>query len=340
VNSTNTQDVIVTNPGATSVAFSAVTLPAAPFAVLGAPAVGQTIAGGASIAITVVFQPSAPGSFQDALTLTTASGTVSIPLAGVAALPSPLVIQPLDLNFGTVPLGATATFNFTLTNPGAIPTPITKSKPPAGAFVATTRLEENSFIPAMTTVTETVAFTPPGPGAFSDTWTINYVGSTQPVVVTMHGATGSGTGVTGQYFQGTTLAGPAIIQRVDHTIDFWWLANRPDPKVATPQFSVQWTGQIQAAYTEPYTFTTTSNNGGVRLWVNGTSLVDDWANHGYVLDRGTINLVAGQKYDLQMQYYCTATPAIIVLQWSSPSLPIQVVPTAFLFQGATPDAGM
>ncbi|MBC7823111.1 MAG: putative baseplate assembly protein, partial [Candidatus Parcubacteria bacterium] len=106
-----------------------------------------------------------------------------------------------------------------------------------------------------------------------------------------------------QYFQGKTLdPGSLLLSRNDQFINFNWGSRSPDAKVANDNFSARWTGQIQATTTGSYTFTTTSDD-GVRLWVNGHQLVNNWTDHAGTDNSGTIVLQAGQKYNVKMEYY-------------------------------------
>jgi hypothetical protein len=141
---------------------------------------------------------------------------------------------------------------------------------------------------------------------------------------------GSGTGLTGDYFSNEMLGGPDVT-RVDANIDFNWGTASPTANITPPQFSVRWVGQIEAVYTEQYTFTTTGK-GGIRLWINGSLLIGDWADHTVpAVDSGKINLMAGQRYSLKMEYYNHSGAALARLQWSSPSTPMASVPAQFLF---------
>ncbi|KPV47834.1 hypothetical protein SE17_41305, partial [Kouleothrix aurantiaca] len=82
-----------------------------------------------------------------------------------------------------------------------------------------------------------------------------------------------------------------------------------------------------------YTFYTTSDD-GVRLWVNGKRLVNNWTSHTATENRGTIALLAGQQYDLKLEYYESSNTAQIALAWSSASQAKQVIPQSQLFPAA------
>jgi hypothetical protein len=97
---------------------------------------------------------------------------------------------------------------------------------------------------------------------------------------------------------------------------------------------VRWTGQVEPLYSETYTFYTVSDD-GVRLWVDGQLLVDNWNNHSAHEDNGTIDLAAGQQYDLRMEYYENGGDAVARLLWSSPTQAKEVIPQNHLYSPAT-----
>ncbi len=93
------------------------------------------------------------------------------------------------------------------------------------------------------------------------------------------------------------------VSRTDTTINFNWGEGSPAPGIGTDHFTVAWSGQIDADYPENYTFYTSTDD-GVRLWVDGKLLIDNWQeNHKGKENKGTIFLQAGQKYDIRMEYY-------------------------------------
>lgn len=95
-------------------------------------------------------------------------------------------------------------------------------------------------------------------------------------------------------------------------------------------FSVRWTGKVEPKHSETYTFHALSND-GVRLWVNGKLIVNNWTEHSAQEDAGTIALKAGQKYDLKLEYFQGSGSAVIKLFWSSSSQPKELIPQSQLF---------
>jgi len=138
---------------------------------------------------------------------------------------------------------------------------------------------------------------------------------------------GPGGGVRADYFKGRNLLNLALT-RVDPQINFIW-DGAPDEAVGEDNFSVRWTGEVEAAFTETYTFYTNSND-GVRLWVDGQQLVDNWTDHENTENSGNIDLVAGQTYSVVMEYYDNEGVGVAELRWSSPRTPKDFVPQGAL----------
>ena len=134
--------------------------------------------------------------------------------------------------------------------------------------------------------------------------------------------------VRGEYFTNMTLSGNPALIRLDPQIHFNW-AGEVFPGTSD-QCSVRWTGEVEAAFTEPYTFHVNTDD-GARLWLNGNLIIDAWWDQGATEHAGQpIQLVAGQKYPIRLEWYDNTLSATCELRWSSPSTPKQVIPSAKL----------
>jgi hypothetical protein len=72
---------------------------------------------------------------------------------------------------------------------------------------------------------------------------------------------------------------------------------------------------------------------GVRLWVDGVSVIDNWTNHPRTEDAGTAALAAGAKHELKMEYFEGGFGATAKLLWESKSRPREVIPSSRLSPG-------
>jgi chitodextrinase len=140
---------------------------------------------------------------------------------------------------------------------------------------------------------------------------------------------GNGSGLKGAYFDNMDFTN-LIKERTDESVNFSWGANAPISSMGPDEFSIRWTGQIQPLYSDTYTFYTVSDD-GVRLWINGTKVIDNWADHSEYENSGTITLTAGQKYDIKYEYYENSDVAEAKLLWSSPKQTKQIVPKSQLY---------
>lgn len=144
--------------------------------------------------------------------------------------------------------------------------------------------------------------------------------------------TTSGTGLTGQYFNNKTLSGTRVLQRIE-AVNFGWGTNSPGTGVNKDSFSVRWTGQVEASTTGKYQFQTVSND-GVRLWVNGVQVINNWTNHATTNNNSAqISLTAGQRYAIKMEFYDNTGAAVARLRWKTPGQTSYVaIPKTRLFK--------
>lgn len=154
---------------------------------------------------------------------------------------------------------------------------------------------------------------------------------------------GTGDGLLGTYYdqnaqQGQYFTG-ATVQRVDPQIDFDWGSAAPDAGIGNDDFSVRWTGQVEAMSSGDYTFYTRSDD-GVRLWIDGVPVIDNWTDHAATENSSApITLVAGTRYDIQMEFYERGGLAVAELRWSGPGVPKQLIPQSQLYSNTVPPPG-
>ncbi|MBL9131457.1 MAG: hypothetical protein JNG86_09675, partial [Verrucomicrobiaceae bacterium] len=89
------------------------------------------------------------------------------------------------------------------------------------------------------------------------------------------------------------------------------------------------TGSIVASVSGTYDIVTRSDD-GVRLWLNGTQMINNWTNHGEEWDYATITLTAGTPLPFVMEFYDNNGGAMARLWWEGPGVPFQAVPNANL----------
>jgi hypothetical protein len=188
---------------------------------------------------------------------------------------------------------------------------------------------------APTALTTTASFSASGAYVLRLTVSDGALAASDDVRVTVNPA-GTGTGLTARYYNdpstGATKFTTLVRTRTDATVNFDWLSGSPIPGVVkTDNFSVRWTGQVQAPVTGNYTFSTVSDD-GVRLWVNGVLRINNWTDHAPTTNTSApVALTAGVKYSIVMEYYERGGGAVARLRWAYPGQGTQAIPQSRLF---------
>jgi hypothetical protein len=140
-----------------------------------------------------------------------------------------------------------------------------------------------------------------------------------------------GGGLKGEYFDNPDLTGTPVLVRTDPGVDFAWGTTGPGAPLPGTGYSVRWSGDLEAAFTETYTIYVYADD-GVKLWFNGELLVDKWFGQetGSPTYGVKVPLEAGQRYPIVMEYFFNSGSAVAELSWESPRTPLQTIPAGAL----------
>lgn len=136
-------------------------------------------------------------------------------------------------------------------------------------------------------------------------------------------------GLVGEYYNASDLSGSVALIRPDGSVNFDWATGSPDSRINVDNFSARWAGYVVVPTTGTYVFYTDADD-GVRLWVNGAALIDDWNDHSATENSGKVTLTAGTWYPIKMEYYEHAGSASAKLLWSGPNTAKAIVPESAL----------
>jgi hypothetical protein len=104
----------------------------------------------------------------------------------------------------------------------------------------------------------------------------------------------------GEYFANPALAGAPVLVRNDVDIDFNWGAGSPNPGIPSDQFSVRWTRQLR--FKEGTYRLGITVDDGVRFWMDGHLLIDEWHDGSQTTYTVDVYTSAGD-HSLQLEYY-------------------------------------
>ena len=118
------------------------------------------------------------------------------------------------------------------------------------------------------------------------------------------------------YFANLAVGGQPVLSRCEQSIEHDWASGGPGTPVPSDNFSARWSG----TFTFPAgnaTFNAVSDD-GVRVWVDGTLLIDAWNDHAATSYTATRSLTAG-SHDVRMEYYENGGQAVAKLSWIADS---------------------
>lgn len=138
---------------------------------------------------------------------------------------------------------------------------------------------------------------------------------------------GTGTGLTGFYYAGKNFDRLALT-RLDSRVAFTWGSGAPAMEIPADNFSVRWLGSYEAQRTEALTLIARADD-GVRVWLDGAAVIDDWVPTSARDRTYTFNAEAGRRYSIRMDYFEAAGSASAVLEFQGPNTPRAAVSTQF-----------
>jgi hypothetical protein len=116
----------------------------------------------------------------------------------------------------------------------------------------------------------------------------------------------------GEYFNNAELAGAPAFTRSDPVIDFDWGLVAPSPALNNDNYSARWTRNVDFAAGE-YEFSATSDD-GVRMYVDGEVVIDQWVSHPPQTHKATRPL-SGGAHQLTVEFYEATGRAQVKVSW-------------------------
>jgi hypothetical protein len=116
----------------------------------------------------------------------------------------------------------------------------------------------------------------------------------------------------GEYFDNMTLSGSPAMVRNDGEIAFDWGTGSPAPNIPTDNFSVRWTRSL-GFNPGDYVFNARSDD-GIRAWVDGQLIIDEWHDAGNTTYRAVRSLGSG-IHEIKVEYYENLGDARVRFWW-------------------------
>lgn len=140
---------------------------------------------------------------------------------------------------------------------------------------------------------------------------------------------GTGTGLNAELFDNQYLQGTPIFKTDNEGLYHEETRNSPYNSYKGDFFSIRFSGRLRAPVTGTYKFSILGND-GVRLKLNGITIVEDWRKRDFQAGpaEGTANLVAGEFYDIIFEMYDNKFEFGYNVRWGVPIAPYSNVTSA------------
>lgn len=126
---------------------------------------------------------------------------------------------------------------------------------------------------------------------------------------------GEPSGLTARYFDGENFERP-VRTNTDAQIDFDW-SEKPPAGLKHDHYSVRWTGFVQAQPAGDYTLLASADD-GVRLWIDGQQVVNDWNSRAIETFAAKVHFEANTRHSIRLEYYQAGNEAVVKLAWRLP----------------------
>lgn len=130
--------------------------------------------------------------------------------------------------------------------------------------------------------------------------------------LTVSAGCGDATRWAAQYWANSTLSGTPTVEKCEDAVNFVWWTGSPDAAIPADSFSARWTKTVSFG-AGTYQFTTVSDD-GIRVWVDGVLIIDNWTDHPDTINSATHTLTAG-SHTLKVEYFENWGAATAVLTW-------------------------
>src|SRR3990167_8242852 len=147
-----------------------------------------------------------------------------------------------------------------------------------------------------------------------------------------------GDGYNAEYWNAGTGGSPAMpavapdLTRTDPLIDFDWGGGGPGSPINIDHFIARWTRTIDFAE-GTYRFTTRSDD-GVRVYVDGTLVINQWNDHGPTVHTGDVALTAGAHL-VKVEFYENGGGAVAEMSYAPTGAPPAATWNAQYFSNQT-----
>jgi hypothetical protein len=137
-------------------------------------------------------------------------------------------------------------------------------------------------------------------------------------------------GIAGRLYNGRDPGTQQGIGVGSRQINYNWGTGAARNGSAADNFSIKWAASASPKTSGTYTFYVTADD-GVRLRINGNTIIDQWKDQPATTYSGTAVVEAGRDFFVELDYYENGGNASIKLEWEAATQTREVIPTGAFF---------
>jgi beta-glucosidase len=141
--------------------------------------------------------------------------------------------------------------------------------------------------------------------------------SAVPVPEDMLRAPDGNRGVNAEYFSNQNLSGTPLFSEQEPNLAYDFTA--PHRAEFRSNFSVRWTGVLTPSTSAEYRLGVAARD-GVRVFLDGSLIIDDWNRHPARTITAPVHLEAGHSYKLVVEHFQSRDDSAVHLVWTPPDL--------------------
>jgi outer membrane protein OmpA-like peptidoglycan-associated protein len=134
-------------------------------------------------------------------------------------------------------------------------------------------------------------------------------------------------GLLAEYYHGTQF-NDKLFSQTEQQVNYQYGHQAYLPGLDELNFSARWTGRLYAPQDGAYTLVMQVDD-GIRLWLGGKLLVDEWHGQSVITYTRVVKMKAGHYYPLKIEYFNHHGPGVMKLSWELPEENSNSVASAF-----------
>ncbi len=141
-------------------------------------------------------------------------------------------------------------------------------------------------------------------------------------------------GLKAEYYNGTDFD-EKVTTRIEPMIDLSWNNDPPVAGIDPHYCSIRWTGILNAPQSGTYTFSAKVDD-GIRVWVGGILVIDNWKLNDDGRFTGKIIMQEGVPYNLKVEYFNALVEGEVRLLWQLPEAERPIIVESKFFTQTIP----